>query len=273
MSANPYPHVAVAGSGAIATGLATLASRESDVRLLVRSQSSAEKAVEALDRTCPRVDGSDRARISVVTEVADLEGSGLVIEAVIEDAAVKGELLERIGAATDADLATTTSSLSVADLGRRSGHSDRLFGLHVFNPVPVMRLIELCLPDELADGTGDRARGWCELLGKTPIEVEDTPGFAVNRLLFPYLFDAVRYQERTGMESQDVDTCMTLGVAHPMGPLALLDLIGLDVAIAIGEALHEESHNREHLAPKSVTALVAEGNLGRKTGRGFYDYS
>ncbi len=273
MTTNQYPHVAVAGNGAIATGLATLASRESEVKLLVRSESSAERAHASLDRTCPRVEGSDRGRITVVTEVAGVAEADLVIEAVVEDADVKGELLARIGAVTGADLATTTSSLSVTDLGRRSGHPERLFGLHVFNPVPVMRLIELCLPEELSEGVGERARSWCELLGKTPIEVADTPGFAVNRLLFPYLFDAVRYQERTGMESQDVDTCMTLGVAHPMGPLALLDLIGLDVSIAIGEALHGESGNREHLAPKTVTSLAAAGHLGRKTGRGFYEYT
>lgn len=263
----------MAGSGAIATGLATLASRESDVKLLVRSESSAKRAQDALDRSCPRVEGSDRARITVTRAIADLADADLVIEAVIEDAAVKGELLRQIGSGTAADLATTTSSLSVSGLGSRSGHPDRLFGLHVFNPVPVMRLIELCLPGELTDGVGDRARTWCELLGKTPVEVEDTPGFAVNRLLFPYLFDAVRYQERTGMASRDVDTCMTLGVAHPMGPLALLDLIGLDVAVAIGEALHEESGNGEHLAPETVRALVAAGDLGRKSGRGFYDYN
>lgn len=273
MSNNPYPHVAVAGNGAIATGLAALASRESRVLLLVRSEGSAARAAAALDRTCPRVEGSDRSRIAVTTDPADLAGADLVIEAVVEDLEVKAELLGRIGAITEADLATTTSSLSVRELARRAGQPDRLFGLHVFNPVPVMRLVELCLPEELRAGTGERARAWCEHLGKAPVEVEDTPGFAVNRLLFPYLFDAVRYQERTGMESQDVDTCMTLGVAHPMGPLALLDLIGLDVAIAIGEALHEESGNPEHLAPKTVTTLAAGGHLGRKTGRGFYEYA
>ncbi len=273
MSANPYPLVAIAGNGAIATGLAALASRESEVRLLVRSEASAARASASLDRTSPRVEGSDRGRIAVVTEIEELAGADLVIEAVIEDMAIKGELLKRIGAITSADLGTTTSSLSVTELARRSGHPDRLFGLHVFNPVPVMKLVELCLPETLTAGVGERARSWCEHLGKTPIEVEDTPGFAVNRLLFPYLFDAVRYQERTGMESQDVDTCMTLGVAHPMGPLALLDLVGLDVAIAIGEALHGESGNREHLAPETVTALVAAGHLGRKTGRGFYEYA
>lgn len=272
MSDNPYPHIAIAGNGAIATGLAALASRESEVLLLVRSEESAARAAEGLDRTCSRVEESRRERVAVTTNPSDLAASDLVVEAVVEDPEVKGDLLGRLGEACGGDLATTTSSLSVTDLGRRSGHPDRLFGLHVFNPVPVMRLVELCLPKALRDGVGERAGRWCEHLGKTPVEVEDTSGFAVNRLLFPYLFDAVRYRERTGIEAGDLDTCMTLGVAHPMGPLALLDLVGLDVAVAIGEALHAESGNRDHLAPESVLDLVAAGHLGRKSGRGFYEY-
>lgn len=274
MSKNPYPLIAVAGNGAIATGLAALSSRESEVRLLVRSEAAAERAVATVKKTCSRVKGSDLDRIRVIDRIEEIAAADLVVEAVIEDLEIKAGLLARVGdAVPDADFATTTSSLSLAELGVRSGHGDRLFGLHVFNPVPVMELVELCLPDALHPGVGDRAREWCLHLGKTPVEVADTAGFAVNRLLFPYLFDAVRYQERTGMSSRDVDTCMTLGVAHPMGPLALLDLVGLDVAIAIGEALNGESDNPEHLAPVTVLELVAGGHLGRKSGRGFFEYS
>lgn len=240
--------------------------------MLVRSEDAAARAAAGLDRTCRRVESSDRSRIRITSDIAELAPAGLVAEAVVEDPEVKAALLGRVAAVTGGDLATTTSSLHVGDLAERSGTGDRLFGLHVFNPVPVMKLIELCLPEGLADGVAGRAHAWCDLHGRTAVEVADTAGFAVNRLLFPYLFDAVRYHERTGMAPRDVDVCMTLGVAHPMGPLALLDLVGLDVAQAIGETLHEESGNPDHLAPRSIRKLVSGGNLGRKSGRGFYEY-
>jgi 3-hydroxybutyryl-CoA dehydrogenase len=271
---NPYPELAVAGSGAIAVGLAALASSNSErVLLLARSEPSAERAREALERACRRVDDGHPGRVEVVTDAAALSGAGLVVEAIVEDHDLKADLLRRVGDnAPEADLATTTSSLSIAELGEACGHPDRLFGLHVFNPVPVMRLVEICVPEQVDGAVGDRAAQWCRSVGKTPVPVADHAGFVVNRLLFPYLFDAVRLQERTGMPSADVDTCMSLGLAHPMGPLALLDLVGLDVAVAISEALHAESGNPDHLAPESVRTKVAAGDLGQKTGRGFHDY-
>jgi 3-hydroxybutyryl-CoA dehydrogenase len=275
MEANPHEELAVAGSGAIAIGLAALASAGSErVWLLARSEESAERARGALGKACPRVDGGDAGRIQVTTEASDLAGSSLAVEAIVEEPDAKATLLGRLAeAAPDADLATTTSSLSVSDLADSCGLQERLFGLHVFNPVPVMRLVELCLPEKLSPEIGERAARWCRSVGKTPVEVPDTAGFVVNRLLFPYLFDAARLQERTGMPSADVDACMSLGLAHPMGPLALLDLVGLDVAVAISDALYADSGNPEHLAPESVKSRIAAGNLGQKTGRGFHEYS
>jgi 3-hydroxyacyl-CoA dehydrogenase len=135
-----------------------------------------------------------------------------------------------------------------------------------------MELIELCIPDAARDEIAPRARTWCESIGKTVVEVPDEPGFVVNRLLFPYLFDAVRLIEQTGMAPEDVDRCMTLGANYPMGPLALLDLIGVDVAIAIGEALYEDSREEHHRPPGRLISLAREGKLGRKGGTGFYDY-
>ena len=274
MSDNPYPQLAIAGSGAIATGLAALASRDSErVWVLARSDESAAKATAAVEKSAARIEGADPARVTATTNPADLAGAQLMVEAIVEDLDAKAKVLNTLGhAAPEADLSTTTSSLSVTALAQSCGHPERVFGLHVFNPVPVMNLVEVCLPESADPAIGDRARSWCESLGKTPVFVPDTPGFVVNRLLFPYLFDAARFQEQTGMSSEDVDTCMTLGVAHPMGPLALLDLIGLDVAVAIGEALHTESGNDDHLAPGSIQLLVAAGDLGRKTGSGFYQY-
>lgn len=265
----------MAGSGAIAIGLAALASAGSErVWLLARSEGSAERARSELSSACPRVDGGDAGRIRVTTKVSDLAGASLAVEAIVEEPEAKNGLLTRLAeAAPDADLATTTSSLSVSELAEACGQRERLFGLHVFNPVPAMRLVELCLPEGLDPAVGDRAAQWCRSAGKTPVEVPDTAGFVVNRLLFPYLFDAVRLQERTGMPSADVDTCMSLGLAHPMGPLALLDLVGLDVAVAISDALYADSGNPEHQAPESVRSKVAAGELGQKTGRGFHEYS
>jgi 3-hydroxybutyryl-CoA dehydrogenase len=185
---------------------------------------------------------------------------------------VKVELLRTLGDAGDADLATTTSSLPLRELGERSGHADRVFGLHVFNPVQRMELVELCLPDGLRDGVGERAQTWCGALEKRPVVVPDQPGFVVNRLLFPYLFDAVRLLERTGMSAEEVDACMQLGAGHPMGPLRLLDFIGLDVAAAIGQSLVDDTAEERYRAPGRIEELIGERRLGRKSGAGFYDY-
>jgi 3-hydroxyacyl-CoA dehydrogenase len=196
-----------------------------------------------------------------------------VVEAVAEELDTKVEVISDLLAhAPDADLATTTSSLGVAEIGARTDCPERLVALHVFNPVTEMRLVELCAPGAVSPEVTARVLAWCEAAGKTAVEVPDTPGFVVNRLLFPYLFDAVRLGERTGMPPEDVDRCMTLGPNHPLGPHALLDLVGLDVAEAIGEAIHGETGNPEHLAPDSVRDRVAGGHLGRKTGHGFFEY-
>ena len=160
-------------------------------------------------------------------------------------------------ACPDADLATTTSSLSIAEIADAAGIAGRLFGLHVFNPVPRMKLVEVCFPDG-AEATREKALAWCAALGKTAVEVPDQAGFVVNRLLFPYLFDAVRLIERTGMEAGEVDTCMKLGAGHPMGPLALLDFVGLDVSEAIGDALYADSGEAGQQAPG------ADGQDGRR---------
>ena len=154
--------------------------------------------------------------------------------------------------------------------GGRQRAPERLFGLHVFNPVQKMELVELCLPEGLRSGVGERARAWCQALGKTAVVVPDQAGFVVNRLLFPYLFDAVRMLERTELQPDDVDTCMTMGAGHPMGPLKLLDFVGLDVAVAIGDGLHRDSGAADPRLPSCSRRLVADGKLGRKSGAGFY---
>jgi 3-hydroxybutyryl-CoA dehydrogenase len=268
-----YERPGIAGSGTIACGLATCASTASDVQLLARSDASAWKAEERATALCSKLEGADANRIKVTTDVAALASCDIVVEAIIEELPPKVELLTAIAAAAPgADLATTTSSLSLDEIASGAGHPERTFGLHPFNPVARMDLVELCIPEAADDAIRSRARGWCESIGKTVVEVPNEPGFVVNRLLFPYLFDAVRLMEQTGMAAEDVDRCMTLGANYPMGPLALLDLVGIDVAVAIGEALYADSREEHHRPPGRIISLVDQGKLGRKSGAGFYDY-
>ena len=168
--------------------------------------------------------------------------------------------------ADSALVGSTTSALSVQARAESSDAPERFVALHVFNPGTHMKLIELAYPTQATDETKARAIALCEALDKTPVTVPDTPGFVVNRLLFPYLFSAVDFQVESGLSSDAIDTCMKLGAGHPMGPLALLDYVGLDVSKAIGEAIGTT-------VPDRVNELVAEGSLGKKSGRGFYDYS
>jgi 3-hydroxybutyryl-CoA dehydrogenase len=268
-----YERPAIAGSGTIACGLAACSSVTSKTLLLARSDASAWRAEEQAHALCAKVDGADSKRVKVTTQPGDLAACDLVVEAVIEELEPKVALLKTVGAAaTGADLASTTSSLSLDELGTQVGHPERTFGLHPFNPVVRMELIELCIPQAANAEIRPRARAWCESIGKTVVEVPNEPGFVVNRLLFPYLFDAVRLLEETDMRPQEVDRCMTLGANYPMGPLALIDLIGVDVAVAIGEALYADSRQEHHRPPGRLISLVDQGKLGRKAGAGFYDY-
>jgi len=268
-----YQRPALAGSGTIACGLSAIASTKAKTIVLARSDTSAWRAEEETDKLCAKLDGGDASRVKVTTDISDLASCDLVIEAITEEPGPKVELLKAVAeAAPEADLATTTSSLSVAELGAKCGHPERTFGLHPFNPVVRMELIELCVPEGARDDIPARARAWCESLGKTVVDVPDEVGFVVNRLLFPYLFDAVRLLEQTGMKPEEVDRCMTLGANYPMGPLALIDLVGVDVAVAIGEALHGETGEEHHTPPGRLISMTGEGRLGRKSGAGFYDY-
>jgi 3-hydroxybutyryl-CoA dehydrogenase len=260
--------LAIVGSGAIACGLAATAAHHGPVLLLARSQDSAERARTSVERTLSRLGADvDPEHVQVVTDPQALAQATFVVEAVVEDHEIKAGLLAELDRIIGPEglLASTTSSLSVQRLADASGRPERFVGLHVFNPVTKMQLIELIFPSEASEDTRRRALALCETFEKTPVEVPDIPGFVVNRLLFPYLFSAVRLLEETGMDPADVDTCMRLGAGHPLGPLALLDLVGLDVSKAIGETIGEA-------VPARIEELVAEGALGRKSGRGFHSY-
>jgi 3-hydroxybutyryl-CoA dehydrogenase len=271
-SKQEYEAPGIAGSGAIATGLAAVSTTTADTILLARSEASAWRAEEKVVAACAKIEGAEPSRLRVTTDPGDLTDCDVVVEAVIEELGPKGEVLTAVAeACPDADLASTTSSLGIGEIAAASGTSGRLFGLHVFNPVPRMKLVEVCFPG-VVDETREKALAWCAALGKTAVEVPDQAGFVVNRLLFPYLFDAVRMVEQTGMEAGEVDTCMKLGAGHPMGPLALLDFVGLDVAEAIGDALYADSSEPAHKPPGLMVEMVGEEKLGRKSGAGFYTY-
>ena len=261
--------LAIAGAGTIASGLAAVAAAHGEVLLWARSDASAKRVRAAVAKHCdklPELNGcADRVR--VVTDLEALADATFLVEAVVEDPDHKGALLAELAAVTGPEeiLATTTSSLSITELARASGHPDRFVGLHVFNPVPRMELVELAFGPETRQDVRARTHALCEVLGKTPVEVPDTPGFVVNRLLFPYLFGAVELLTESGMDPANIDRCMKLGAGVPMGPIALLDFVGLDVAQAIGEEIGVQ-------VPQRLQELVASGALGRKSRRGFYDY-
>jgi 3-hydroxybutyryl-CoA dehydrogenase len=260
--------LAIVGSGAIASGLAATAAHHGPVLLLARSDESAKRAAASVQKTLSKLEAEvDPEHVQVLTDPSAIAEATFVVEAIIEHHEVKSGLLAEISAllGPSAILATTTSSLSVGRLASASGRPDRFVGLHVFNPVTRMDLVELVFPQAASEETRARAAALCEALGKTAVVVPDTPGFVVNRLLFPFLFSAVRLLEETGMAPADIDTCMKLGAGHPMGPLALLDLVGLDVSKAIGEEIGAP-------IPARVDELIGEGALGRKSARGFHSY-
>jgi 3-hydroxybutyryl-CoA dehydrogenase len=256
--------IGIAGGGAIASGLACVAAEHGRVVIWCRRPGHTTARVQ---RLIERAGGAGAGNVTISDDPDALRDASFVVEAISEDQPAKARILGDLGrAATNwTILASTTSALSIARLAQATGRPERFVGLHVFNPVPKMDLVELAFPPEAADDTRERARALCASLGKVAVEVPDTPGFVVNRLLFPFLFDAVRLLEETGLTPPAIDDCMRMGAGHPMGPLALLDYVGLDVAAAIGRAIGAE-------VPPRIEAMVAEGALGKKTGRGFYAY-
>jgi 3-hydroxybutyryl-CoA dehydrogenase len=211
-------------------------------------------------------------RLTTTVDVAALAGVQLVVEAVPEDAELKVAVFERVQAvAPGAVLATNTSSLSVDGIARRLAAPERFLGLHFFNPVPSSDLVEVVVGERTEPGLVERARGWVAALGKTAITVRDSPGFASSRLGVAIALEAMRMVEEGVASVEDIDTAMTLGYRHPVGPLRTTDLVGLDVRLAIAEHLARELGPRFE-PPRLLRDKVAAGELGRKTGRGFYDW-
>lgn len=259
----------IAGSGVIATGLAACAARTPGHVLWARSEASGARASAAIAKACERLGETHSPdNVRIVTNLRELGTASFVVEAIAEDLASKSALLAGLQEVVrpDAVMTSTTSSLCVQSLAAASGRPHVFAGFHVFNPVPKMRLVEIAFPAEATLDTRDRVRALCIDLDKEPVEAPAIPGFVVNSLLFPYLFSAVDYMERNGLSPEMVDRCMHLGAGHPMGPIALLDYIGLDVCVAIGEALRCEVPNR-------IRILVSDGATGKKVKCGLYPSS
>lgn len=286
MTAAGIGSVGVVGAGFMGSGIAESAARagatvllhEMDQGALERSEqritSSVAKAVEGGKLTREQGDALI-GRIEWTRDFHRLSGVQLAIEAVVEDEHVKADVFTRLDGilAPEAIIASNTSSIPIAQLAAATSRPDRVVGLHFFSPVPVMKLVEIVIALDTSDETVARAASFVEALGKTAVRTKDRSGFVVNMLLVPYLMAAVRMYEEGFASAEDIDAAMKLGAGHPMGPLTLADFIGLDVLYAVCDSLYDEFKRDEYAPPPLMKRMVAAGRLGRKTGRGFYDYS
>jgi 3-hydroxybutyryl-CoA dehydrogenase len=277
--------IGIVGSGIMGAGVAEVAAKAGvGVVLRSRKQETADAMVAGLAKSLAkqvakgRIDEASadavQGRVTATSDLDALAGCDLVLESVVEDLGVKKELfteLDRI-VKDGAILATNTSTLPVVELAIETERPERVCGVHFFNPAPAMSLVELVRTLVTADDTIAEVRAFAEACGKQPVEVADRAGFIVNALLFPYLNNAVRLLENGTASRDDIDVAMKGGCNFPMGPLALLDLVGLDTSLAILDALYDEFRDPNYSAVPRLRRMVAAGHLGRKSGQGFYDY-
>jgi 3-hydroxybutyryl-CoA dehydrogenase len=277
--------LAVLGTGTMGVGLAQVAAQAGfQVIFWNRKQASVDKGVAALKKGLGRLLSKEKisqadhdAAVALVrgtSTLEDVKAADIVLEAVPEDLEIKRELYEKLHALCDERviLATNTSSLSVTALSALSGRAKNFVGMHFFNPVPAMKLVEIVRGLETSDATAQAVTGLAEKLGKVPIAVRDMPGFVVNRVVMPMINEAATALQQGVADAKSIDECMKLGCNHPMGPLALADLVGLDVVWAILDSLHREFGQSHHKPCLEITKRVEAGHLGTKTGRGFYTY-
>ena len=277
--------VGVIGSGIMGSGLAEVAARSGfDVVVRSRTQAGADAVLAGIGAGLSkqvareRISEADReailARISVTDDLHELGDCDLVIESVVEDMDIKRDLFTRLDEITrpDAILATNTSTLAVVELAMATRHPERVCGIHFFNPAPMMKLVEVITPLTVSDATVEAALAFARDCGKDAVQVQDRAGFIVNALLFPYLNNAIRMWEQGTASMDDIDTAMQGGCNFPMGPFALLDLVGLDTSLAILDALYAEFRDPNFAAAPALRRMVSAGHLGRKTKQGFRTY-
>ena len=277
--------VAVIGAGTMGNGIAqAFAQQGHAVRLIDVSAEALNKGLETIRGSLARLvkkqaigaDEADRtvARIKVGSVLEDTKDSELVVEAASENPSLKFALFDQLDKITPAStiLATNTSSISITEIASHTSRADKIIGMHFMNPVPVMQLVEVIRGQLTSDATTTQVMDLAKALGKTPVEVNDYPGFVSNRVLMPMINEAVFCVMEGVATPEAIDTVMKLGMAHPMGPLALADLIGLDTCLAILEVLHKGLGEDKYRPCPLLRRMVAAGTLGRKTGRGFYKY-
>lgn len=279
--------IGVVGGGLMGSGIAEVCARAGvDVTVVEADDAAAERAQARVEKSLDRglrsgkLTADDRTaateRLAYTGRIEDLEGADAAIEAIVEDEEAKRELFQRLDAVLpEAEfLASNTSSVPIMKLGAGTSKPERVLGLHFFNPVPVLPLVEVVRSIMTGKEALARARTFAEdTLGKVCIDSQDRAGFVVNALLVPYILSAIRMYESGFASKEDIDQGMVKGCAHPMGPLALADLIGLDTLLAVSESLYEEFRDPASVAPAVLNRMVEANLLGRKSGRGFYDYS
>jgi 3-hydroxybutyryl-CoA dehydrogenase len=278
--------VAVLGGGLMGSGIAQVSAaagfpttvREVSDALGLKARQSIEKSLaKGIERG--KVTESERDKtlgnLRFVTDLKELADADLFIEAVVEDLAVKNDLWSQLNqiAHPDAIFASNTSSLTIIAMAAASGRPDRMLGMHFFNPVPLMKLVEVIRTITTSEETEERALDFVRRLDKEPIRAKDSSGFVVNLLLIPYMVDAIRALESNVASVEDIDKGMQLGAGHPMGPFTLLDFVGLDTVYKIAEIMFTEYSDSRYAPPPLLKRMVLAGMLGRKSGKGFYDYS
>jgi 3-hydroxybutyryl-CoA dehydrogenase len=278
--------VAVIGSGLMGSGIAEVAARsgfdtivrEVDEEILQRGlgriQKSMDRAVEKGKLDAAERDGA-MGRLRGTTDLEDVAAADLVIEAIVENLQAKQDLFAELDGicASHCLFASNTSSLTVTEMAAATRRADRFVGLHFFNPVPVMKLVEVVRTLATSPETAHVAYTFVEALGKQPVDAKDASGFIVNRLLVPYMLDSIRALEQGLGSIEDLDKAMVLGTGHPMGPFTLADFVGIDTLFRIAEIMHEEYAETRFAPPPLLRRMVTLGRFGRKVGQGFYDYS
>jgi 3-hydroxybutyryl-CoA dehydrogenase len=279
--------VGIVGGGLMGSGIAEVCARSGvDVTLVEVDDARAEHTRSAIERSLDRAVSAGKLeqsardesvdRLAVTTSLQDVRGADAAIEAIVESEQAKRALFKELDdLLPDAEfLASNTSSVPIMKLAAETSRPERVLGLHFFNPVPVLKLVEIVRSIMTSEETIERAKSFAtDRLGKTTVDSQDRAGFVVNALLVPYILSAIRMYESGFASKEDIDQGMVLGCAHPMGPLALADLVGLDTLLAVSESLYEEFRDPASVAPALLNRMVEAGLMGRKSGRGFYDYS